>query len=367
MKIGVLTSSRADYGIYLPLLKALYADPFFKTEIIAFGTHLSPAYGNTVLAIEADGFLVPHKIDTLPDGDQPENISYAIGKTIANFSSFWKENRFDLVFALGDRYEMFAAVTSSVPFNVKIAHIHGGETTLGAIDEAFRHSITHMSFLHFTSAATYANRVKELTGSFDHVYNVGALSFDNLKNITLCSIAEFRDKFGIDLTKPTILITFHPETIDFEKNPAFVTELVAALHETEGFQFLITMPNSDTMGNIIRTYLHEFIEKNTNAFGFENLGTKGYLSAMKYCSFMIGNTSSGCIEATWFPKWVINLGSRQNGRIETPNRINCAIKKEIILERVAQIKNVALPEKTDIYGDGHASTHIINILKKYHG
>ncbi|MDP1725454.1 MAG: UDP-N-acetylglucosamine 2-epimerase [Bacteroidota bacterium] len=364
MKIGILTSSRADYGIYLPLLKALYGDSFFKPEIIAFGTHLSPAFGNTVKAIEEDGFLVPHKIDTIPNGDQPENISYAIGKTVINFSSFWKDNQFDLVFALGDRYEMFAAVISSVPFNVKIAHIHGGETTSGAIDDAFRHSITHMSFIHFTSAAPYANRVKELIGSFNHVYNVGALSFDNLKNITLYSIAEFRDKFGVDLTKPTILITFHPETIDFEKNRAYAAELVAALNQTKGFQFLITMPNSDTMGNIIRTSLQGFIERNTNAFGFENLGMIGYLSAMKHCIVMIGNTSSGCIEANWFPKWVINLGNRQKGRIETPNRINCEIKKEMIAEKLALIKQASIPEHTDIYGHGNSAFKIVQIIKQ---
>ena len=172
MKIGVLTSSRADYGIYLPLLKKLKNDNFFNLEIIAFGTHLSENHGYTLKNIQSDGFEVKHKLKTIPKGDSPTDISLAIGETIKTFSAFWDKNKFDLVMALGDRYEMFAAVMASVPFQVKIAHIHGGETTTGAIDDVFRHCITHASELHFASAEVYKKRIVELTGKKAGVYNI---------------------------------------------------------------------------------------------------------------------------------------------------------------------------------------------------
>ena len=367
MKIGVLTSSRADSGIYTPLLKALKNDPFFELEIIAFGTHLSEKFGYTVKTIEADGYFVPHKIDTMPEGDKPEHITCSMGKTMINFAKLWSSNQFDIVFALGDRFEMFAAVASSTPFNIKIAHLHGGETTLGAIDNAFRHSITHMSSIHFASTEEYAKRVIELIGHNENVYNVGALGFDNLSSLQLLSIEDFKEKYTVDLTIPTILITFHPETISYENNEKYALELVESLSEIKGYQFLFTMPNADTMGNIIREKLNVFIKNNNNAFGFENLGTLGYLSAMKHCSFMMGNTSSGCIEASYFPQWVINLGDRQKGRIVTPNMINCIVEKTAILKTVQNIRTKNIPEKISIYGDGNSATKIIKTLKQIHG
>ncbi len=367
MKIGILTSSRADYGIYSPLLKKLKDDPFFNLEIIAFGTHLSEKFGYTLSEIEKDNYKMIHKIDTIPQGDSSENVSMAMGKTITNFSPFWKTNSFDLVFALGDRYEMFAAVSSSLPFNIKIAHIHGGETTLGAIDNAFRHSITHMSAIHFASAEPYKKRIIELTGNDKHVYNVGALSFDNLKNIILLSVEEFKNLYSVDLGKPTLLITFHPETVGFEKNAEYADELIATLIEIKNYQFLITMPNADTMGNLIRDKLNDFINQNENAFGFENLGTLGYLSAMKHCSFMLGNSSSGCIEASWFPKWVINLGDRQKGRIMTPNIINCDFSKAKIINAIKKVDISQIPERRNIYGTGNTSEKIVALVKQING
>ena len=236
MKVAVLTSSRADYGIYLPLLKALKSDSFFELSIIAFGTHLSQKHGYTLHQIESDGFEVSIKVDTLPVDDTPFAISNAIGKAVSNFSKVWSENKFDLVFCLGDRYEMFAACASSIPFNVKLAHIHGGEQTLGAIDDAFRHAITHMSTYHFTTTEAYKNRVIELKGNNNDIYNVGALSIDNLKTLPLYSIEEFKNKFQIDLSEPSILITFHPETVSFEMNETYINEIITALGETKGYQ-----------------------------------------------------------------------------------------------------------------------------------
>jgi GDP/UDP-N,N'-diacetylbacillosamine 2-epimerase (hydrolysing) len=364
LKIAVLTSSRADYGIYLPLLKALNADPFFDLSIIAFGTHLSPMHGETVQQIYNDGFERVIKADTMPQGDSPADIVAAMGKTLTAFSNIWPSTAFDLVVALGDRYEMFAACASTVPFGIPVAHIHGGETTLGAIDDAFRHSITQMASYHFATTEAYAQRVEELKGSFLNVFNVGALSIDNLKTLPLLSIDAFRERFNIDLSKKSILITFHPETVAFEQNRAYVAELIAALTELTNYQLIITMPNADTMGNMVREALQQFIANTPNAIGVESFGALEYLSCMKHCAMMLGNTSSGFVEAAFFPKWVINLGERQRGRILTPNILQTPIDKTAILNAVRKIANSDNPKPNPIYGTGNAAQRIVTILKE---
>ncbi|GAA4408782.1 UDP-N-acetylglucosamine 2-epimerase [Nibrella viscosa] len=367
MKIGVLTSSRADYSIYYPLLVELARDPSFDLGIIAFGTHLSRHHGHTVDQIIADGFAVTHRIGTMPPGDAPADISWAMGATLQAFSALWPQETYDLVFCLGDRYEMFAAVASTLPFNLPVAHIHGGETTLGAIDNAFRHAISVMSAYHFTTTDVYKERVITLTGSAENVFNVGALSIDNLSHLTLLTKSEFREKYGIDLDIPTILITFHPETVSFEKNKEHVAELIEALTQLTDYQLVITMPNADTMGNYVREQLVRFIDRHDNAIGIESFGTIGYLSCMKYCRFMLGNTSSGFVEASFFPKYVINLGNRQDGRLVTPNILSCDLKAARIVDAVRTLENAPVPAPIAVYGRGTAAQHIVSILKQLSG
>lgn len=363
MKIAVLTSSRADYGIYQPLLKRLSEDPFFKLELIVFGAHLSENYGMTIKQIKQDGFPIGNKVKTLPKADSPGDISNAISKTISGLADIWSTKKFDLVLALGDRYEMFAGVSSIVPFNIPIAHIHGGETTLGAIDNAFRNAITCMSKIHFTAAEPYKNRVIELTGTEKNVYNVGALSIDSIKSLNLLTISDFKSRYGIDLSVPTILFTFHPETVDFKKNEKHIKELIITMGEKVNYQYVITMPNSDTMGLLIRKELNKFISKSKNAIGIESFGSLGYLSCMKHCKMMLGNTSSGFIEAFYFQKPVVNLGKRQEGRIITPNIFNSTIEKEAILQTIEKAA-VYEPQVTDpIYGTGGTAKRIIEILR----
>lgn len=364
MRIGVLTSSRADYSIYFPLLKEIRKNKIFSLSIIAFGTHLSRKHGYTIERIIKDGFEVSHTVKTLPNGDSPQEISHSMGKTIISFADLWSKNTFDLVFCLGDRYEMFAACASAIPYNVKFAHIHGGEQTIGAIDDIFRHSITHMSMYHFTAAKEYRDRVIELKATKKNVYNVGSLSIDNLKRLKLYTIREINNQFGIDLSIPSILITFHPETIGYDKNELYIQELISALEEINDFQLIITMPNADTMGNVIRKYINDFISKNTRAIGVESFGTLGYLSCMKYCSFMLGNTSSGYIEASYFPKFVIDIGDRQKGRIVTPNIYKSKIKKSSILKGIDHYAKLTELPKTNIYGEGDSAKQIVKILQK---
>ncbi|GAA4464485.1 UDP-N-acetylglucosamine 2-epimerase [Nibrella saemangeumensis] len=367
MKIGVLTSSRADYSIYYPLLVALAQDSFFDLEVIAFGTHLSQRHGHTVDQIIADGFSVKHRVETIPAGDTPTDISQSMGTTMQAFSAVWPQETYDLVFCLGDRYEMFAAVASALPFNIPLAHIHGGETTLGAIDNAFRHAITVMAAYHFTTTDVYKKRVVELTASPEHVYNVGALSIDNLRQLKLLTKEEFNRKFAIDLGIPTTLITFHPETVSFEKNKEHIAELIDALEQLTGYQLVITMPNADTMGNYVREQLVRFIDRHAQAIGIESFGTIGYLTCMKYCYFMLGNTSSGFVEASFFPKYVVNLGTRQAGRIITPNIINCDINSAKILEAVHSIEKSPALAPISVYGNGNTAQQIVSILKQVRG
>ena len=364
MKIGVLTSSRADFGIYLPLLKLLKKDAFFELEVIAFGTHLSTKHGYTLNEIEAVGFSKIHKLNTVPETDSAESITNSMGKTITLFSEFWKNNAFDLVFALGDRYEMFAAVSASSLFNVKLAHLHAGETTLGAVDNAYRHAISLFSKHLFVSTENYKKRAESIVEKNVSVHNVGALSVDNLTKIVFLTKNEFEAKFGISLEKPTILSTFHPETVSADNNEKYIAELLSAFSNLkEQYQIIITLPNTDTMGQMIRDEINSFSSTNPEIKVVESFGMIGYLSCMKYCSFLLGNTSSGFVEATFFPKYVINLGERQSGRIQTANIVQSEITKNAILNAVAKVEQAEVLKDLNIYGDGKTAEKIVEILK----
>lgn len=364
LKAIVLTSSRADYSNYLPLLKKLRSDAFFDLKIIAFGTHISEKYGNTVNAIYNDGFDVAYKLETVLPENDPKSIAKSMALTIEKFASVWAKeiNNIDLVICLGDRYEMFAAVSSTVPFNIPVAHLYGGDTTLGAIDDAFRHAITVMSEYHFTSLESSANRVAQLTGTSDNIYTVGSLSLDNLHDIQLLTKEEFKKQFQIDLASP-ILLTFHPETVAYTKNKEYIDELIAAM-ETVNQQIIITMPNADTMGQLIREALLKFAANKNNVHVVESLGTVGYFSCISHCDFMIGNSSSGIVEAASFAKYVINLGNRQQGRIAGNNVIHCEIQRDKITETIKRIKTLPRLSGYNIYGDGKAADKIIDVLKK---
>jgi len=366
MRIGVLTSSRADYGIYKPLLRRLNEDPFFDLNLLVFGTHLSEKQGYTVNEIENDGYNISFRLNTAPHHDTPEAISRSIAKTIEEFSKVWPSVSFDVVMALGDRYEMFAAVSSSVPFNIPVAHIHGGETTLGAFDNAFRHSITHFSTLHFASCEQYRKRVAELTGSEHFVYNAGALSIDSLKSTDLLTSEDFFMKYSIDLRQPTILMTFHPETKEGAKNIQYVEEVISVIQSLNKYQIVITMPNADTYGLHIRKRLTETAASLHRVHCVENLGSQGYYTCLKHCRLMLGNSSSGFTEALFFNKPVVNIGNRQSGRVVTSNIFLAAISKDEIMSAIEQAEKYRSVTDINIYGSGNTSTFIIDRLKEFH-
>lgn len=369
MNIGVLTSSRADYGIYLPLLKALSEDSYFDLEIIAFGTHLSKFHGYTLNEIEKDGFKVNHTITSLLVNDNPESISTAYGLTLLKFAQFWNLNhaKFDIVFCLGDRFEMAAAVYAGLPYNIKYAHLHGGETTIGAIDNIYRHSITLASSLHFVSTDIFYKRVLEITGENSDCNVVGSLSLLNLKNIKLLSIKEFNEKWNIDLSIPSILLTIHPETVNYEENKKYVKVINSFIREVlnMNYQVVITLPNADTFGNIYRDdFVNLKNECKEKLFLIENFGTQSYFTCMKYAKLLVGNSSSGIIEAASFGKYVLNIGDRQKGRYHVDNVVDMPFNYDLIIENFKKYIDKQY-EKPNPYFNENAVSLIISKLKNY--
>jgi len=272
-KIALLTSSRADYGIYVPLITLLDRDADIDLDIIAFGTHNMAAYGNTVSKIESDGFHVAHKVVTKIAGDDAHAVSVCMAETSMDFAKIWSETAYDFIICLGDRYEMFAAVSASVPFNIPVAHIAGGETTLGAIDNKFRHCLSLFSSLHFASTEFYRQRIVEIMGEDENIFDTGSLSFDNLKHQELLSLDEFQTQFNID--------------------------------------------------------------------------------------------SSGFVEASYFPKYVINLGRRQEGRFVTQNILNTPIRKDDIVKQIHHVLDAPALKPDHIYGDGNSAQKIMTHIKKF--
>lgn len=367
MKVGVLTSSRADFGIYLPLLKKLKQDTFFDLKIIAFGTHGSTYHGETISEIQEAGFKNIDLIQSLLLNDNPNGISTSYGLTVTKFADYWSENEYDVVFCLGDRFEMSAAVQSGIPFGLKFAHIHGGETTLGAIDNIYRHQITMASSIHFPSTEIYRRKIKTIIDDDKHIYNVGSLSLDGLEEFQFMKENEFRNKFGIP-DKPYILITFHPETIKPEKNQNYASYFKSALKELSNEYFLVvTMPNADTNGKIFRNAFEELSnEIPDQILSIENFGKTNYFSAMKYSEFLLGNTSSGIIEAAAFGKYVVNVGNRQKGRARSENVIDCDFETNNILRAVSKVNDLGNYSGTNIYRKPNTATSIIEKLKRHY-
>lgn len=364
MKVGVLTSSRADFGIYLPLLKKIKEDSFFDLTIIAFGTHGSPYHGETISEIQDAGFDNIDLIQSLLLNDNPCGISTSYGLTVTKFADYWSKNSFDLVFCLGDRFEMSAAVQAGIPFGVKYAHIHGGETTLGAIDNIYRHQITLASTIHFPSTEAYKKKIEAIIEDNEYIYNVGSLSLDGIEDFQFADENVFRETFGIS-DEPYILITFHPETVMPQRNQAYALEIKSALIELSSDYFLvITMPNADTNGKIYRNVIEEVrTELPDKVLYIESFGKSNYFNAMKYSDFLLGNTSSGIIEAASFGKYVVNIGNRQQGRARGENVIDCRFDASEILTSVLKVKDFETYSGLNIYQKQNTAKMIIKTLK----
>ncbi len=367
MKVGILTSSRADFGIYLPLLLKMKGDSFFELEIIAFGTHLSKSHGYTIKEIIDVGFSTIHSIASLISNDDEQSVATSYALTSLKFADFWAYNKFDLVFCLGDRFEMSAAIQAAIPFGITFAHLHGGETTLGAIDNIYRHQITLASKLHFTATEIFSHKVADLIGTTDNVYNVGSLSIEDIKDFIPMERNIFLNKYNIPQCD-YVLVTFHPETVAKDKNKIFAKEMSQALGRISKEIFLvISMPNADTMGYQYRDQISNVLDRfSENVVCIENFGKLNYFNAIYHSKILIGNSSSGIIEAASFGKYVVNVGDRQKGRIQSKNVVNARFSEENMLKAVRKaLKNGAYKGKNIYYKFG-TSEAIINVIKSKH-
>lgn len=365
MNIGVLTSSRADYGIYLPLLKEIKSDSFFNLKIIVFGTHLKYSYGYTVNQILNDGFDIKYKVDNLLNGDSPLDISLSYAKTVKLFGELWSEHQkeFDIVLCLGDRFEMAAAVNAGIPFNVVFGHIHAGETSEGAIDNVYRNQITSASSYHFISSPQFKLRVEGIVNKKGTTTHTGAIGLENIKTLPLLNKNEFKSKWNIDFSLPSILVTVHPETVNYNENYQHVAELEKVLMTLSArYQLVITMTNADTLGNLYRKMYEKMNLSTKNICLIENFGSQSYFSAMKMSRILIGNSSSGIIEAASFNKYVVNIGNRQKNRLCSKNVIHVPFNhKDIIIATKKYIELEYNGENIYSFPEGIAS--IIDKLK----
>lgn len=365
MKIGVISTSRADFGIYLPLLKKLEAAPDFSLTVVALGMHLSKRHGFSLNQIRSWGFNVIEGDESISEKeDTLKSVSLAIGKTSLAMSKVLSQQEFDLIFCLGDRYEMLGAVASIIPFNIPIAHIHGGERSEGAIDEKIRHAITKLSDYHFVTCEEHWLRVVQMGEFPDRVFNVGACGIDNLKELDIHESKSLAGLTGFDFSKEKVLLgTYHPLTKNGSKNQFYIDEFIKAL-EISNYNVLMTGVNADPLGDLLSKKLNEYSQKNSKKVKIVlNLGQQGYISAMKRCHFIVGNSSSGIIEAATFDKPVVNIGERQKGRAHSQNVIHTAEDHKSILEGFSRAEGLIGKKFINIYEKDSTSSLIIAKLR----
>jgi len=363
-KLAVVTVGRSDYGIYLPILRRIEANPRLSLCLIVSGMHLSPEFGLTAQIIEKDGFKIGDKVEMLLSSDTPEGIAKSMGLGLIGFSQSYARLKPDMIIVLGDRFEMHAAALAALPFCIPVAHIHGGELTLGAMDDALRHSITKLSHLHFASTELYARRIIQLGEEPWRVVVSGAPSLDNLTK--LLSREELETNFGVDLTSPPLLVTFHPVTLEHEKAAYQTDELLAAL-EACHMPVIFTLPNADTGGRVIIEKIRKAVQEHPLYQLVENLGTIGYFSMMACAAAMVGNSSSGIVEAASFKLPVVNIGTRQEGRLHPENVIDTGYERTEILKAIHKAISpsfqLKIKDLVNPYGNGQAAEIIVQHLE----
>lgn len=368
--ICVLTTTRADYGILRPLLLALSEDGSLDLRLLVTGTHLSEDFGMTVREIEADGFSIDARISILENGsDAPGAISHSMARAIEGFGSYFQDCRPALLVVLGDRYETFAVCAAAVSACIPIAHLHGGETTEGAMDECFRHCITKMSYLHFTAAEPYRRRVIQLGEDPARVFNVGGLGVENALHTDFLTPEQLESDLRFPLLqKPYVVTTFHPVTLEPGSAEAQLEELLAAIASREDLHFLITKSNADTGGQSINERLDIFEKEHSHCHVVASLGMRRYMSALKYALCVLGNSSSGLLEAPSFGIPTINIGDRQRGRIQAESVLNCRPEREDILRALERACSPDFRKKAaaarNPYGDGNTSGRILEMIKR---
>lgn len=352
------------------LIHDLRGDPEVELQVVVSGAHLSPRHGNTISEILADGIEVNERVDMLLASDGPLAVAKSIGLGVMGFAEAFSRLEPNIVVILGDRFEMLAAAQAALILKIPIAHLHGGEVTEGAIDEAIRHSITKMSHLHFVAAEPYRRRVIQLGEDPARVFNFGAPGLDHLTRTTFLSRADLEDCLGVGLTPPTLLVTYHPVTLSNEEPSAEIRELIMALEAIPEATVILTGVNADPGSTSVAKITHDFADRNRARVRlFESLGSLRYLSLMRLCSAVLGNSSSGIIEAPAFGVPTINIGDRQRGRLRANSVLDCGADKGLILAALHRALSPDMQteaqQTVSVYGAGDASRQIARVLKTF--
>lgn len=365
-KIAVVTGTRAEYGLLRLLIQTIHNHPDLELQLLVTGSHLSPEFGLTYKEIEKDGVPITRKIEMLLSSDTGAGISKSMGLGMIGFADAFSELKPDIVLVLGDRFEIFSAVSTAMSAQIPVAHLHGGELTEGLIDEAIRHCITKMSHLHFVSTDIYRNRVIQLGEQPKTVHNVGSLGVDAISKISLLNRSELEQSLDFKLAKKNLLITFHPVTLENATASQQMGELLESLAELVDTNLIFTMPNADAGGRVLIAMVNDFVAQHENARAYTSLGQLRYLSCVAQMDAVVGNSSSGLIEVPSFKKPTINIGDRQKGRIKADSVIDCepakssitkALNKAYSSEFQASITSLESP-----FGSGGTAEKIIDIL-----
>lgn len=364
--IGVVTTSRADYGACRPVLQAIQSDSDLRLSLFVSGMHLSPGFGFTVGAIEADGFEIAERVEVLLSSDTPEAIGKSMGLGLIGFAQVFNRRHPDILVVVGDRFEMFAAALAAVPFNIPIAHMGGGDVTVGAIDDALRHSLTKLCHLHFASTEEYARRIIQMGEEPWRVCVSGEPNLDSLAAMRLLTREELETKNQFRLSEPFLLVTYHPVTLQYRESGWQIDQLLSALQEC-GMPVIFTMPNADTANQPIRKRINQFVGTHPSAWSVESLGLESYLSMMALAAAIVGNSSSGILEAASFNLPAVNIGIRQTGRVRARNVIDVGNGSDEILGGIKRATDRkfrdSLPGLTNPYATGCAVSRILDKLK----
>lgn len=368
-KICIVTGTRAEYGLLKSVIRRVNDDEELELYLYVTGAHLSPEFGLTYKEIEGDGFIISRKIEMILSADTPASILKSMGVEIIGFADTLAEDMPDMIVLLGDRYEILMAAVAAMIYRIPIAHIYGGELTEGAMDDAIRHSITKMSYLHFATTEEYRKRIIQLGEHPDRVYTVGSLGVEGIREIPLIDKESLEKDLGMSLNGMIALVTFHPVTLEKNCSREEFSNLLKALDAFPKLSIVMTYSNADTHGRIINEMIKKYASENSHRCkAFASLGQLRYLSLLKYCRIVIGNSSSGIIEVPSFKIPTVNIGIRQKGRVQAQSVINCGNEIEEITEAIRiGLKDDTINRLEEInnpYEGENPSKNIVDIIKK---
>ena len=367
-RVCVVTGTRAEYGLLRWVMEGIRESSSLDLQLIVTGMHLSPEFGLTAEGIEADGFVIDKRVEMLMSSDTPVGVTKSMGLAMIGFADAFADLKPDLLLVLGDRYEIFAAASAAMIARIPIAHIHGGEVTEGAFDDAMRHSISKMSHLHFVAADQYKNRVIQMGEAPNRVFLVGGLGVDVIKQTPTLSRKELEETLDFELQPRNLLITFHPVTLEDQSSERHINELLAALGDLHDTGLIFTLPNADTDSRIVSARISEFCNNHPSAKEFVSLGQERYLSCIQHFDGVIGNSSSGLTEVPSYKKGTVNIGDRQRGRLKAQSVIDCEPDEasiKIALDRLfSESFRADLYSVENPYGTGGASKRIVEILDR---